>query len=296
MRTRRDQDGVGPDVHAVRVGHVHPAGNVEKRLAFAIHRNLDLLGPVRRVQRPPAVTEERPGRFMMERHPEDVLAVGRKRVDDRGAAARAVRRPLDLFHLRGPSGDLVGRLGGGRGGIADRQSTDFAGGPQVAVHQRGRQQLDVGDVVEIGALGIERQIGAGIDVERQEVANRAFVLGAVESLKGSAARVGVGRGGRVDPGLQRRCQTDKRGLIRTPDTRGRHHARPQLANHPLRELGALVGSRHVERLERHVAAAHAIVVAPLAGPLDDPLTLGGARRETGRLPARRQAGGGHQAQ
>ena len=87
---------------------------------------------------------------------EDVVAVGRERVHDRDAAARAVRRTLDVPHLR----CVLGNWNVAALGVALRSPTArrliCARRAQVAFHQRRRERLRVGDVVEAVADGVGR--------------------------------------------------------------------------------------------------------------------------------------------
>jgi hypothetical protein len=50
--------------------------------------------------------------------------------------------------------------------VAHGEAADLGRRRQVGLHQRRREQLRVGDVVEVGAPGIERQVGAGVNVQR----------------------------------------------------------------------------------------------------------------------------------
>ena len=157
----------------------------------AVDGDLYLLGRVRRVQRRTSVPVQRAGRLVIEGHPEPVVAIGRERVHDRDAAARAIRRALDMLPLRRPSRDRIGRFTRGRRGIADGQTADFGGRGEVGLHQGRRQQLRVGNVVEVRALRVERQVVAGIHVEREQIADGSRVLGAIEPLEARAARAQV---------------------------------------------------------------------------------------------------------
>ena len=113
------------------------------------------------------------------------------------AAARAVRRALDVIPrmLRHVAGAAVGRVDRRRVAIADRHAADGAGRVEVRLEQRRRQRLRVGDVVEVRALGVERQPVAGVDVEREQIVDRARVLGAVQALEGAAAGIRLDRRG-----------------------------------------------------------------------------------------------------
>ena len=122
----------------------------QQREPRAVDRHFDLLARTRRA-------EQEAERLGEEVHAEDVVAVGDEGVIDRDAAARAGRRALDAIHLRRGLRQLEGRLRRRAVGIADRQHRDAAGGAQVAFHQRRRERLHVGDVVEAVADRVRGQ-------------------------------------------------------------------------------------------------------------------------------------------
>ena len=155
----------------------------------------------------------------------DVLAVGREGVHHRDAAARAERRALDVAHLRAGARHLVGGGGRRRLRIADRERADAVGGAQVAFHQRRREALRVGDVVEAGADLIRRQERADVDVEREQRVHGARVLGAIQALERAMAGIRIERRGLIEPRLHR-------GGERVDDVRLRDAARRRAASCP----------------------------------------------------------------
>ena len=94
-----------------------------------------------------------------------VGAVGRERVHERRAAARAERRALDVAHLVFGRRHAVGRGRGRRCAIADREAADLTGGAQVALRQRRRKRLRVGDVVEALAHRVGRKKRGHVHVD-----------------------------------------------------------------------------------------------------------------------------------
>ena len=107
----------------------------------------------------------------------------------RDAAARADRRAFDVRHLRLRARNLVGDRGRRRRAIANREAADLAGGAQVALHQRRRHRLRVGDVVEAVADGVGRQERVDVDVDVEQIADGARVFGAVGALERTRARI-----------------------------------------------------------------------------------------------------------
>ena len=167
LRTRPHEDGFGSHLDTVGVGRVHPSVDIEESHPFAIDGDLDLLRALRGMQCRAPIAEQRAGCLVVERDPEDILAIGRKVLDDGYSAAGPVRRTLDAIRLRGPSRNPVLRFARSRFRITNGHPADCTCGAEVCVHQRRRKQLDVGDVVEVGALRIEWQIIPRINAKRE---------------------------------------------------------------------------------------------------------------------------------
>ena len=87
--------------------------------------------------------------------------------------------------------NLERRLGRAGVAIAERDGRNLRRRPEVAFEQRRRHALHVGDVVEAGAHRVGRQEGVDVDVEIEELADGARVLGAIEALEHPATGVRV---------------------------------------------------------------------------------------------------------
>ena len=214
--------------------------DIEHRLALAVDGDVDLLA-LRR-----AAEEEAVG-VAVELDAELVVAVGGKRVHDGNAAARPERRAIDASQLRRRFRHAVVRFSGLGVRIADRKRSHRARRAQIAFHQRGRQRLRIGDVVETLADGIGRQQSVDVDVEREEILHRARVLDAIEPLERAAPRIGCDRRRLVDSRLERGRERAQRRLVGPPRARRRHHARAQLADHFLGDVRVLGRGGRVER-------------------------------------------------
>ena len=267
MRTRADEDRLlDLQVHAVGVGGAQPLVHRQQRHRLAVYRDLDLLvadGRSRQTAR---------GR-VLERHREEVVPVGGEVVHHREPAARAVRRALHPVPLRVGPRLRVGRLLRSGVRIADGELGHLGGGAQVAVEQRRRQQLHVGDVVEVGAHRVERQVVAGVDPESEQVIDGPLVLVAVQPLERPVAGIRILGGRLVHHGFQRLDQRRERPRFGPADPRRGHHVGPQLADHLLGALGLFRTGRRrgdVEILQREVAGQHAVVVTCPAVALHDP--------------------------
>ncbi len=210
---------------------------------------------------------------------EDVLRVVGKDIIDDHPAARAIRRAVDVVPrmLRDVAGSRVRVIDRRRVTIANRHARDRARRVQIRIEQRRRQHLCVGDIVEVGALRIEREPVAGIHVERQQLADGSRVLWPVEALKGADAGIRVRGSGGVDRRFKRRHERRLRRRIRTRGQRRRHQARLQLADHLLGDLSVLRGARHVERRERQPARFPRIVVARNAVAANHRVVIGRGR-------------------
>ncbi len=247
---RRLQEQAGGDLRHVRI-------DVEQRLALAVDRHVDLLAGSR------AAEQEAVG-VAVQLDAQDVVAVGGEGVGDRNAAARAERRAVDAAQLRRGLGDAVMRFGRLRVGIADREHGHLAGGAQVAVHQRRRQRLRVGDVVEAGADRVGRQQTVDVDVEREQILHRARVLDAIQSLKRTPSGIGHRCRGLVDTRLERRGERDQGVGVGTARAGRRHHPRAQLADHLLGDVAVLRRGGGVEGRQRQAARLAALAVTPRA--------------------------------
>ena len=83
------------------------------------------------------------------------------------------------------------------GGLGERggengDSCDFLGGGEVLFHQDGREREDVADVVEAVAGVVGGEIGGGLEVDGEEIADGVVVFEAIEAAGGDAAGVGGG--------------------------------------------------------------------------------------------------------
>ena len=267
LRARADVDGRRLDAQAGRVALAHPAIELEERNALAVDRDLHAGDAGRE-------PEELTVRARVHVELEDVLAVRREVVGHRDAAARAEGGALDVADLRDGLRDLVD--GRGRRGVdvPDRVPAHLGRGPHVALEQRGREDLRVRDVVEVVAERLGRQVGGRVDPDAEELLDRGLVLRPVETLEGAAARIRVPAGDLVEAVLEAPGEQGERVLRRTAHAGGRHHAGPQLVDHPLGDLGGGLRSGRVEALQGEVAAQTALVVAADAVLLDHAVEVG----------------------
>ena len=258
LRPGAHEDRIRAHGDAFRIGNVHPLVHVQQRHPLAVDRDFELLEAR-------DLAEEALARGgVLEDDAELVGAVRGEVVHHAHAAAGAVGRPLDPLPLGDIAGHRVGPLGGLGAWVADGQAADLVGRVHVCVEERGREQLRLGDVVEVRALGVGRQVVAGVDAQVQEVLDRPRVLGLVEPLEGAPAGVGGRARGRIHPALQFLHQRDQ-GVAHGPGhSGGRHHPGTQLEDHLLRGLGPRRRLLHVEPGEREVAGQKRVVVAHLA--------------------------------
>ena len=77
---------------------------------------------------------------------------------------------------------------------------DLLGGIQVFLHQQRREREHVADVVEPVAHVVGGEIGGGVELDAQQVANGIGVLGTVETPDRHPPRIGASRPGRLDRG------------------------------------------------------------------------------------------------
>ena len=72
----------------------------------------------------------------------------------------------------------------------DGSAGDFFGGREVFLHECGREGENAGDVVEAIAGIVGREIGGGVEVGGEEIADGGVVLVAVEAAGGEASPCG----------------------------------------------------------------------------------------------------------
>ncbi len=133
---------------------------------------------------------------------EPVFAVGREVVLDDRAAARAERQARHVKLLRSRVADRVRHADGAGARVADGLRGQCTCGAQELVDERRRHRQRVGDVVEAVLGAVDGQQRRGVDLERQEIANRVRVLRAVHAVRCHVARRSSGRGGverRLEP-------------------------------------------------------------------------------------------------
>ena len=124
----------------------------------------------------------------------------------RHAAARAERQPVVVLVLRVVRrGAEHARAGHDVGGVADRQRGDLGRRRRVALEQRRRHVQHLADVVEAVGRLVGRQQRRHVHVERQQIADRVGVLGAVQTMDRRMAGKRRRRGRAIDGGLEPRA-------------------------------------------------------------------------------------------
>ena len=225
---------------------------VEQLHALAVDRDLELLAR--------DLTEdgrEVPGDAL---DAECVVAVGRKLVRDQNAAARAERQAFDVVVLRGVRRDFEDFLARCVH-VANREAADLARRRQIRFHQRRRHRQRAGDVVEAAGRVVGRQELGRVHFEREQVANRIRVLGAIHPVQAGRRQMGDGLG--VELGLHPPNQRLHRVGIRTTRVGRRHLAGAKLADDALAQLAVCTELREIELclVEHQSAGLHARVVA-----------------------------------
>ena len=119
---------------------------------------------------------------------------------------------------------------------------------QIALEQCWRDAQQPGVVVEPagGILGREKR--GGVDLERQQIANRIRVLSPIEAVQPRRTRLWSTWRRRVQRGFEPRCQCVVGGLVRSRHACGRHGAGAQLAHDLLPDLRV---GRSIRRCRLH---------------------------------------------
>ena len=193
---------------------------------------------------------------------ENVLPVRGKDVGYHHAAPRTERCAFEPVPgvLRHP-GVVHVLVCDGRGSrVPHRQSTHLGRRPQKRIEECWRQRLGSRLVVK----GTHPEIGGepfiGVHIQRQQVADHAFVLGSAEPRKPVPTQPGGGTRRSIHHRLQHLHQCDEGITGRARHPRRRHHSGAQLPDHPLRGFGPLRRPFHVKVLKRQVPDQQLVVV------------------------------------
>ena len=216
-----------------------------------------------------------------------VDAVCREVPGRKDAAPSADGQTLDVLLL----GQIGIRTEGDPGRLArppHREPADLLRRADVSVEQSRREIAD-GHVVEAEARGVARQQSRGIDLQREQVADRVVVLGAVQPAEGlRAARIGRLGSDAVEFRLEGRECLDIGAVVRAAPARRRHLPRAQLAGHLLPGRAVAAGvllDQGVEFKARRLEAA--VVAAQAVARDEDAVRRVGVERRGGCRPRRR---------
>ena len=132
-----------------------------------------------------------------QRHVEFVLAIERKGVADADAADCPERQAFELLALRLIAARVVGLRARRRGRIADGQRAHAVRGRQITLEQRGRDDEEIGVVVEAERRVVRGQQRPDVHLDREQVADDVAVLGAIEAMQQRPPGIGR-RGGPVE--------------------------------------------------------------------------------------------------
>ncbi len=110
--------------------------------------------------------------------------------------------PAAVLVLREVAADEVFLVAVRHRRVADREPADLAGGRDVALEQHRRNAERARDVVEAEARVVGRQQRGCVDLEREQIADRIRVLGAIHAVQGGAAGIRLRRRQGVELGLE----------------------------------------------------------------------------------------------
>ena len=152
--------------------------------------------------------------------------------------------------------DSAGRL------EPDGEAAEPSGRRQVSIHERRRDRQHVGNIVEPPLVGIVgREERGDIDIEREQIADRVLVLGAIQTVEGFGA-AGIR--------TRRRCSIDLGGEPRHHGVRGRpigsgascrrHRAGPEPGDDLFPHFGVRPRAVDVGGIEQQPCGANPVVV------------------------------------
>ncbi len=260
VRTGRDLErDIGEALHELRARR-RAAGIDEREILFAADVGAVLLVAVHehdervpgfdgtRVQAGAEVAGDR----------DAVLAVGRERVREFHAAARAERHARNVRALAAAGRREIGRRDF-RLRLADREVRDGARGVHVLLDERRRRRERRRDVREAVNLDFRGQVFLGIDLDVEQRLHGMRVLGAREALRRDVA--GLLRRVLVDRALEARDEPVDLFGCRLRLAGRRHQPAAQLDDRGLELLGVLRHLVEAEALERDLPGELGGVVA-----------------------------------
>ena len=146
--------------------------------------------------------------------------------------------------------------------------------------------ISAGDIVSAPAMlskpWVESSAGRnlrGVDFEREQIANRVRVFGAVQAVEAGRGQM-RGRAA-IELALHPADQRLERGRIRPPHAGRRHHAGAQLADDFFADLRVVAEVREIELVEQQVRRLQPRVVAGHTVLVDQRALRGGVRRGGG---------------
>ena len=179
-------DGVAGLRHVHEVGlEVGFAAHAERVHARAVHRVLDVVLVLEAAHHAEVRAEHL--------HGELILGVERQRDLREDAADRADGLAFDVRVLRRVLADVERLARDADVGIADGQRADLVRGLHEALEEHRRHAEHVADVVEAVRGVVRRQQRRGIDVEREQIAHRVGVLGAIQAVQHRPAGIRLRR-------------------------------------------------------------------------------------------------------
>ncbi len=250
MRSRRKRQADGK-ARVDRVGRVRRF--VERGVQVVVSAN-------RGETNPPAVERQFHRMRMLETaevaevraeepHLHVVLGVDGKRMANHDATHRPERQAFDVLILRQVLANAE-CLGDRRCvDVADGQTANRLGGRQVSFLERRRHAQHIGDVVEAVRGVVRREQRGDVYVEREQIANRVRVLGAIEAVQQRTAGMRVRLRGAIEFAFEPRRQRVIRILIGPARALRRHRAGVEFPQHVLPEPGVGRDAREIGRVE-----------------------------------------------
>ncbi len=168
---------------------------------------------------------------------EVVFRVEREDVMDQHSAACAERQSVDVPILRQPRWRRIGHLRGRHRLVADRKAADLHRRGDIALNERRRHGERFRKIVEALTRSVGRQQDVHVDVEREQVADRVGVFGAVQPMQRRCDEGRVGIDGLVEPLLELRREAIEGRALRATSAARRHHAGADLLDDLLPRLG-----------------------------------------------------------
>ena len=210
---------------------------------------------------------------------EDVIRIQRSRKIRQDSTYGADRHAFKMDVLRGVLPNTIRFAAWRNVHVPNGQRTDSSCRVHITLEQHRRNPKDISDVVKTVGGIVRRQQDRWIDFERQQIADRVAVFGAVQTPKERAARIRVSGGVTIEFSREPGDQASTSRVVGLWHALWGHHPDPHLADDLFPDVCILFNMGEVQRVERQPSGFGALVMARDAVLIEDRAVISRLRRD-----------------